>query len=277
MVRTRCKKKANDISDESLRALWCALDADDSNAVQHDEIKAFLKRGELTHAARRGGQASFVKSSNELSSLNAAIASTPTSEMRAELELAGMALPAGDELSALSTTFNAWLTAGFYEGGGKADALSWVDLYNFFDDDGSGFLTFDELCRVVRTRCKKKANDISDESLRALWCALDADDSNAVQRDEMAKFLRRGEQKRATPMKRGGQGTSLKGSNELSSMNAAIASTPTSEMRAELESAGVALPSDAQLNVLSSQFNAWLEAAIISAGSKTKSLTWHHL
>ena len=80
-----------------------------------------------------------------LTSMNVAIASTPTFEMRAELESAGVALPAEEELNVLSTQFNEWLTAAFYELGGKVESLSWKDLYNVMDDDASGFLTFDEV------------------------------------------------------------------------------------------------------------------------------------
>jgi hypothetical protein len=124
---------------------------------------------------------------------------------------------------------------------------------------------------------KKKAHDISDQALRVLWCTLDADDSNRVERDEMAAFLKRGETKRATPMKRGGQATSIASFNSLMSMNNVEEAPRTSEIRAELNAAGVPPPTDAELTDLATKFNAWLEAAIISAGSKTKSLSWYHL
>ena len=45
-----------------------------------------------------------------------------------------------------------------------------------------------------------KKSALSEQSLKALWCVLDADDSNALQADEFRKFLRlgEGEKKKAT-------------------------------------------------------------------------------
>ena len=142
------KKKAHDISDQALRVLWCTLDADDSNRVERDEMAAFLKCGGTKRATpmKRGGQATSIASFNSLMSMNNVEEAPRTSEIRAELNAAGVPLNTDDELTSLSTTFNAWLSAAFYEGGGRADALSWVNLYNFMDDDASGFVTYDEVC-----------------------------------------------------------------------------------------------------------------------------------
>ena len=111
-------------------------------------MAAFLKRGETKRATpmKRGGQATSIASFNSLMSMNNVEEAPRTSEIRAELNAAGVPLNTDDELTSLSTTFNAWLTSAFYEGGGRADALSWVDLYNFMDDDASGFVTYDEVC-----------------------------------------------------------------------------------------------------------------------------------
>ena len=89
----------------------------------------------------------------KLMSMNNVMEAQPTSAMRLELQAKNVALPTDGELTTLSTTFNAWLTSAFYEAGGRADALSWVDLYNVLDDDSSGFITFDEVrsCLAPRT------------------------------------------------------------------------------------------------------------------------------
>ena len=46
----------------------------------------------------------------------------------------------------------------------------------------------------------------------------------------------------------------------------AIATQPTKEMRAELETAGVALPDDDALTELSTKFNIWLEELRVREG-----------
>jgi Ca2+-binding EF-hand superfamily protein len=56
---------------------------------------------------------------------------------------------------------------------------------------GSGFITFDELEDILRRKAKKGPSFLSDEKLRALWCALDSDDSNQIMPQEMGKFLKR--------------------------------------------------------------------------------------
>ena len=58
------------------------------------------------------------------------------------------------------------------------------------DIDGSGFVTFDELERVTRSKLGMKRSTLSDAGLKALWCVLDEDNSNQVQSNELAKFLK---------------------------------------------------------------------------------------
>ena len=55
-----------------------------------------------------------------------AIESTPTKEMRAELAKAGVELPAGDELTALSKKLNDWLNEK-RELDGKDHSITWFN------------------------------------------------------------------------------------------------------------------------------------------------------
>ena len=52
---------------------------------------------------------------------------------------------------------------------------------------GSGYITYDEFRRVSLV---KLSLEMSESEVRALWCALDADDSNQLQKNEMGAFLR---------------------------------------------------------------------------------------
>ena len=60
------------------------------------------------------------------------------------------------------------------------------------DKDGTGFITFDELMHAIRHKCKKTEKVMPTSSIKALWCALDKDCSNALERNEMGSFLRAG-------------------------------------------------------------------------------------
>ena len=45
----------------------------------------------------------------------------------------------------------------------------------------------DELVDVVRHKLSKSASVLSNDELKALWCALDGDSSDSVQKNEMAR------------------------------------------------------------------------------------------
>lgn len=61
--------------------------------------------------------------------------------------------------------------------------------------DRSGNVTYDELYRVCRAPLLHRGlgirkKEVSDAALRALWCALDDNDSSTVKHDEFIRFLR---------------------------------------------------------------------------------------
>ena len=93
-------------------------------------------------------------------------------------------------------------------------------------------------------------------------CALDVDSSDSIQKDEMASFFKRGAPtaaaKKPLPPKEHTT-ANLVGAMERHGMGAALASTPTLQMRKELADSGAALPSAAEQLALSKKFNGWLE------------------
>ena len=127
--------------------------------------------------------------------------------------------------------------------------------------DGSGVVTYDELLDVVRHKLEIKASVLSTNDLKALWCALDTDDSNQLTPEEMGKFFKRGEvDRKARSLQR--QQTlkrekrqSLGRDAMIAASNRALDSQPTSEMRKELEANGTTLPDEEQLTSLSVRFS----------------------
>ena len=196
-VRTRLHVKHKALADDTLKALWCELDADNSNKVLIDEMAGFLKRAQRDKAAALKKQPSMFSTrgageekAKELAKLSEALACTPTSQMRAELEAAGIRLPDDNELTKLSHQFTKWIEDYRYNKG-MPKATTWFNLYKELDEDGSNFVTYDEMLDFLRHKLKVGSRSLSKSSLKALWCVLDADDSNQVQKDELSTFFRR--------------------------------------------------------------------------------------
>lgn len=122
--------------------------------------------------------------------MNTALESQPTAEMRAELMAKGVELPDDAALTELSQLLNTWIEEYMY----KHNKVShtWFNLFAEVDKDGSGFVTYDEMYHVVRFKLEKGPKLLGNNKIKALWCALDADDSNSIQKDEMAGFFKRG-------------------------------------------------------------------------------------
>ena len=121
-------------------------------------------------------------------------------------------------------------------------------------------------CRadVVRRELQVERSVLSDDTLKGLWCSLDNDDSNQVQADEFAQWIKLGAKDEAAQPQYGRMGgkSEMTTDSEMASMTAVIEATPTIALRQELEAAGVPMPSQSELQSLSVQFNEWLEALI---------------
>ena len=84
------------MSDQTLMALWCHLDLDDSNAIQMDEMGKFLRKWAAPKSTDASGpmQAAIMADYEDLAKLGATVS---TLDIRAELA-AGVSLPDGEEL-----------------------------------------------------------------------------------------------------------------------------------------------------------------------------------
>jgi hypothetical protein len=231
VVRKKLNHATAEMPGARLRALWCALDADDSNAIRVDEFAKLLKRYAPPQNSKPkfGGKGSvrgqaFDAFQAPLQARGTALASPSTAAMRAELEAAQVELPEAAALVQLSRLFGGRLEEFCHRIGSSrgrdthatTKANPWYQLFARVDVDGStaarlearplaraaplishdfelspkvdtplasagGFVTFNELQDATRTKLRVSKAELSQGQLKALWCVLDADDSDAVQ------------------------------------------------------------------------------------------------
>ena len=267
MVRNTLNKDSSILSESKLQQLWCSLDADNSNQVVPEEFGKFLRRS--GGFIKSKGPDNLNKRNIELggaqtAGLGRALESTPTAELRAKLEA-----PLGeDELTELSQKLCEWLAESLRAQ--SKSIHSWYNLFNDADLDGDGVITLDEFQNVVRLRLKKGSSELSDDKLLALWCHLDADDSNEILPQEMSKFLKRNLQK-----SRGQENLNKKkielGGAQTAGLGRALESTPTAEMRASLE----ATLTEEELDDLSRKMCRWMEELLAQKNQSVHS--WYNL
>jgi hypothetical protein len=305
VLRHKLHLDSNILPKKKLKALWCTLDEDNSNQLDLHEMRLFLERGALhdDHKPKFGGMNDFQRGSSkrligsisgDRVNMGEALASQKTKDMRAELEGKGVAVPEGDELKEISKMFNKRLEKSYADGqtGSHHATLghgSWYNLFREVDEDGSGFVTFDELAHATRQKLKMQHKELSSDGLKALWCALDADDSEQCQADEFRRFLSLGTIKHAAQLSvsskmdqlQKGTSKNLVGaiSGDRMNMGSAIASQPTDEMRAELEAAGSPTElDDDELTAISQSISEGYMKLRKASGEKNQGgVLWHHL
>merc|ERR1712146_683888 len=123
--------------------------------------------------------------------MGGALPCKPTIDMRKELELDGEGEFNEDDLNKMSRKMSKWIEEYRYQQN-LPKSHSWFNLFKEIDNDSSGFVTFDELQTCVRQELKKTQKTVPLKELRKLWCALDTNNDNRLDKDEMAKFFKRG-------------------------------------------------------------------------------------
>ena len=196
MVRDQLKLTTKELPLAALQALWCWIDADDSNSVQTHEFGRFMMlavpkeviEGVAARRAEEHRRKMKAKMLEDQEARKLLAGYTPTTkEMRAELEEAGF-VPANEEMQmVLSTKFNEGLDN---LKPAKNQTKSWLTLFKLADVDGSGNISYDELLSLIRNHLKLSKEDLSEWLVKALWVALDADSGGAISVQEFGRFMR---------------------------------------------------------------------------------------
>jgi hypothetical protein len=185
------------MSDIMLRQLWITLDEDDSGYVEEAELMRFMDREEPTSAIekrqelmRLNGKAQRAlyakKVEAEIKSAKF-VSSIPTATMRELVANAGLTIPEGEELKKLATDFATWTKNDLPD---IHQGVAWLTVLNEICKDASGLLTYDEVRHAVRRTFKVKKAVWSEELIMALWCALDKEDKNCIQKVEFGRFVK---------------------------------------------------------------------------------------
>lgn len=148
--------KRSELPEDRLRALWCALDENDSSTLKHDEFIRFLRLAPSSESSHAGfkhskdydAHAASMAIRAEAEALDKARVdyAPSTEEMRDRLQAAGIGLPGEEELMELSKTYNAGLERARKLK--NKEGFSWISLFQELDDDGSGFISYDEVSTV---------------------------------------------------------------------------------------------------------------------------------
>jgi Ca2+-binding EF-hand superfamily protein len=277
VIRRTFKVGAKTFSEDQIKELWCVLDEDNSDSICNVEFGRFMRRAQReekkkptmlkkqsTFSANMGAYEDMKRQSEALRPL------TPpkpkeirsTEEIRAEVLKRGETIPTGEKLKAIANKFNEHIDRIVP----PDQAGTWFKIFKDFDRDFSGMITFDELEDGVRNRLHMKAHELSDIRLKALWCAIDADDSGFVESSEFHTFMDREESLEGKEEKRQRllREKSMKARKEYEEHKdkelhdeGLFSKVSTRAIRSELEAKGVALPSEEEQTEMAKRFQSW--------------------
>ena len=70
---------------------------------------------------------------------------------------------------------------------------SWIKLFHHMDDDASGLISYAELIDMIRNELFIRASTMPDREVKAVWLALDEDNSGHISVGEFGNFMRLGD------------------------------------------------------------------------------------
>jgi hypothetical protein len=146
------------------------------------------------HGLRPGGSTAHGPTSpRKESTVNPSSPRRTSQTPRRKSSAAQIELPTASEaeIRALAKVFHARLgTLPIDDRNSAGKFLSWLDLFNHMDLDGSGGVDFAEFEWMIRKELGVHVSSLPNETLRALWNALDLDRSGAISFGEFGHFMR---------------------------------------------------------------------------------------
>ena len=271
-IRKRLRVTHEALAPIALKALWCALDDDDSGYIEQTEFQRFMQR-DLPPPIQLDARAQLVRQKSQKKRAMAEAAtqrelllegfkgSEPTWKMRSDLEEKGYKPLTEEEKTGLAVQFAKWVMAYMPD---THFGVAWLKVFKEVDDDASGLLTFNELKVVVRQKFKIEKRHFSDTWMKKLWCTLDEDDSDSVAQIEFGRFIKRATGhitiKAPKQFRYTNDNLDTPGGGPTSSSDEK--KTNNTSLLAQVQKAGVELPSEDEVKELSKRFNAKLEEVI---------------
>ena len=182
MVRLKLKVGKKKISDTELAALWLNLDQDRSGFLDANDFGDFMRKGAPeqgeTWKEKLQKQRSEEKKAED-AKMDALVGRNLNTAF-ADVEPA----PA-EEVEALSVLCNEALLAA-------PGTNDWFKCFGKIDKDGSGRVSYDEVCGFIRIELEIGSGDVTELELMALWLALDLDRSGFLDAQDFGAFMKKG-------------------------------------------------------------------------------------
>jgi len=195
-VRERLRFKQHELSDLELKAVWLAIDKDESGYIESGEFHQFLgrphvekglleKRQEIMRQKSKQKREQLESHQAHEIAAEGFLSTSNTKEMREELRKQGVEPWDEEEREIMAKMFAGWVKEYMPD---RHEGIAWLLIFKEIDDDASGILTYDELRLVIRRKFKIKATEFSEEDIKEVWCNVDEDDSNSIALVEFGRF-----------------------------------------------------------------------------------------
>ena len=213
LIRNSLEISTSEMSDADLKSVWVALDKDGSGFLTAGEFGAFMRKGEAT-LRRLRPQTTWKERRTAKNRLEAAAVTAALNKEKDSM--AGVRAADGEACKMVASQAHiARFEPQNPRESASTDAAThvrvqmhsklrylfpqnpaWYKLFRHMDSDGSGKVTYRELVELVRNEPDGlgiPVEKLSDDSLRSVWAALDADRSGYITAGEFGKFMRQGE------------------------------------------------------------------------------------
>ena len=184
MVRSELAISREEVADAALKQTWVALDSDGTGFITAGEFGLFMKKGE---AALRSLRPQTTWREKVAARRRLEVTALTASMSKERSTTAHVAAADRHACITVAMLFHSKLLKLFPQN------PSWFKLFNQMDNHGTGRISFDEMAEMVRHELDISAEQLSQESLKGVWAALDDECSGFITCAEFGKFMRIGD------------------------------------------------------------------------------------